>query len=61
MCIEYRTLNKVTVKNKYLIPLTTELFDYLGGTRYFSKLDLHSDYWKIQIVEEDIEKTTYIT
>ena len=40
MCVDYRALNKVTIKNKYLIPLVTELFDRLSKAEYFTKLDL---------------------
>ena len=57
LCVDYRALNKVTVKNKYPIPLIADLFDQLGGARYFTKLDLHSGYHQVRIAEEDEPKT----
>ncbi|RVW78105.1 RNA-directed DNA polymerase-like [Vitis vinifera] len=44
MCVDYRALNKVTIKNKYPIPLATELFDRLSKASYFTELDLRSGY-----------------
>ena len=61
MCVDYRALNKVTVKNKYPIPLIADLFDQLGGARYFSKLDLRSGYWQVRIAGGDEGKTTCVT
>ena len=61
MCIDYKALNKETIKNKYLIPLATELFDKLFKATYFTKLDLRSGYWQVQIAEGDEGKTTYVT
>ncbi|KAL9269125.1 Retrovirus-related Pol polyprotein from transposon 297-like protein [Drosera capensis] len=61
LCIDYRALNKLTVKNKYLIPLISDLFDQLGGARYFTKLDLHSGYYRVKIAEGDEVKTTCVT
>ena len=61
MCIDYRALNKVTVKNKYLIPLIADLFDQLGRARYFTKLDLLSGYYQVRIAEGDEPKTTCVT
>ena len=61
MCIDYRALNKVTVKNKYLIPLIAHLFDQLGRARYFTKLNLRSGYYQVMIVEGDEPKTTCVT
>ncbi|RVW19712.1 Retrovirus-related Pol polyprotein from transposon 17.6 [Vitis vinifera] len=61
MCIDYRALNKVTVKNKYPIPLIADLFDQLGRARYFTKLDLRSGYYQVRIAEGDELKTTCVT
>jgi len=56
MCVDYRTLNKVTVKNRYPLPRIDDLFDRLLGAKVFSRIDLHSRYYQIQIVEGDEEK-----
>ncbi|XP_039038705.1 uncharacterized protein LOC120176331 [Hibiscus syriacus] len=61
MCIDYRALNKLTVKNKYLIPLIADLFDQLGGARWFTKLDLRSGYYQVRIAEGDEPKTACVT
>ena len=61
MCIDYRALNNETIKIKYPIPLATELFDRLSKANYFTKLDLRSGYWQVQIVEGDKGKTTCVT
>lgn len=59
MCVDYRALNKVTVKNKYPVPLVADLFDRLSKASFFTKLDLRSGYWKVRIAEGDEPKTTY--
>jgi hypothetical protein len=54
LCIDYRQLNKVTVKNKYLLPWIDDLFDQLKGARVFSKIDLRLGYHQLRIREHDI-------
>ncbi|CAN4114569.1 unnamed protein product [Withania somnifera] len=61
MCIDYRRLNKVTVKNKYPLPRIDDLFDRLRGAAVFSKIDLRSRYHRLRIRTEDIPKTTFRT
>ncbi|GJR12912.1 hypothetical protein Tco_0795564 [Tanacetum coccineum] len=61
MCIDYRELNKVTVKNVYPLPRIDDLFDQLQGARWFLKIDLRSGYHQLKVREEDIPKTTFRT
>ncbi len=56
MYVDYRTLNKATVKNRYPWPWIDDLFDCLSGAKVFSKIDLHSGYYQVQIAEGDEEK-----
>jgi predicted aspartyl protease len=59
LCVEYRLLNAVTIKNKYPLPRIDILFDQLVGAQVFSKIDLCSDYHQIRIRDEDIPKTAF--
>jgi hypothetical protein len=61
LCINFRQLNKVTVKNKYHFPRMDGLFDQLRGRQMFSKIDLRYGYNQIRIKEEEISRTTFRT
>jgi hypothetical protein len=61
MCVDYRSLNDVTVKNKYLLPRIEDLFDQMRGARVFLKIDLRSGYYQMKIRPSDIPKTAFST
>ncbi|GJR22669.1 putative reverse transcriptase domain-containing protein [Tanacetum coccineum] len=59
MCIDYRELNKLTIKNRYPLPRIDDLFDKRQGSRYFLKIDLRYGYHQLRVREEDIPKTAF--
>ena len=61
MCIDYRQINKVTVKNKYPLPRIKDLFDQLKGADVFSKIDPRSGYYQLRVKEVDVSKTAFRT
>ena len=60
-CIDFRRLNAVTLANKYPLPNLQETLDALGGSGYYSTLDLKSGYWQVPVAEEDQAKTAFVT
>ena len=61
LCVDYRQLNKMTVKNKYLLHRIDDLFDQLKGAGVFSKIDLRSGYHQLRIKNADVNRTTFRT
>jgi len=59
LCVDYRGLNKISVKNSYPLPLIDELLDRLHGVEYLSSIDLNSAYYQIRIADEDVPKTAF--
>ena len=59
LCVDYRQLNKMTVKNKYPLPRIDDLFDQMKGAGVFSKIDLRSRYHQLRIKDADVNKTTF--
>ena len=61
LCIDYRQLNRVTIKNRYPLPRIVDLFDQLRGARVYSKLDLHTGYHQLRVRVADIPKAAFRT
>jgi hypothetical protein len=61
LCIDYRQLNKLTVKNRYPLPRIDDLFDQFRGACVFSKIDLRSGYYQMKVKEDDVSKTAFRT
>jgi hypothetical protein len=61
LCVDFRQLNKVTIKKKYPLPIIDDFFYQMKGARIFSKIDLRSSYHQVRIKEEDINKTMFRT
>eukprot|EP00253_Pinus_taeda_P028476 PITA_28476 len=61
MCIDYRALNKITIKNRYPLPRIDDVLDQLKEAVYFFKLDLHSGYHQVKVAKQDAWKTTFKT
>ena len=61
MCVDYRDLNKLTMKNRYPMPRINDMFDQLYGAKVFSQLDLATDFHQLRVAEESIPKTAFRT
>jgi hypothetical protein len=61
LCVDYRKLNEVTIKNNYPLPKIEDLFDQLNGAKVFSKIDLRTGYHQLKVCESDIPKTAFTT
>ena len=61
LCVDYRQLNRVTIKNRYLLPRTDNLFDQLRGARVYFKIDLRTGYHQLRVRDTDIPKTAFRT
>jgi hypothetical protein len=61
LCVDYRKLNEVMIKNKYPLPKIEDLFNQLNGAKVFSKIDLRTGYHQLKVRESDIPKTAFTT
>ncbi len=60
-CVDYRKLNDITKKDAYPLPWIDDTLDALHGSTYFSTLDLYSGYWQVEMDQQDIDKTAFVT
>ena len=60
-CVDYRKLNQITVNDSHPLPLISDLLDSVKDAKYFSLLNLRSDYWQIPVAQEDRAKTAFAT
>ncbi len=60
-CMDYRKLNDVTRKDAYPVPRIDDTLDALRGSQYFSTLDLYSGYWQVEMDQQNIDKTAFVT
>ncbi|GKF86122.1 putative reverse transcriptase domain-containing protein, partial [Tanacetum coccineum] len=61
LCIDYRVLNRITVRNKYQLPRINDVFDQVEGSKFFSKIDLRSGYHQLRVKEQDVSITAFCT
>nr|GEV92487.1 reverse transcriptase [Tanacetum cinerariifolium] len=61
LCIDYREMNRITVRNRYPLPRIDDLFDQLQGAKFFSKINLRSSYHQLHVMEQDVSKTAFHT
>jgi hypothetical protein len=61
MCVNYRFLNEVIIKNKYPLPRIDDHFDQLKGAKYFSKIDMRLDFHQLKIKNSDVSKLAFVT
>ena len=61
LCIDYRQLNRMTIRNQYPLPRIDDLFNQLQGSRVYSKIDLRSGYHQLKVREEDVPKAAFRT
>ena len=61
LCIDYRELTKVAIRNRYPLPRIDDLFDQLRGAKYFSKIDLRSGYHQLGVRDSNISKMVFVT